>query len=170
MTMADKEERFEIENELAQLAWAQGVPAPVDADGKVVPLTTKVMYDDDGEECRIDGFRLVLDFGASLTWRAGYVVDGFDEDGCVKSLHLARPDSWKRLEEDVARYGDKLTACAYYGRPTAKCDGCPVGDVKGCDSVVACDILRRAKAITERGVKGLTSQPLPHVAKEADRG
>lgn len=141
----------EVEAELARLAWAQGVPAPVDADGKVVPLTTKVMYDDDGEECRIDGFRLVLDLGTSSTWRAGYVVVGFDTDGYVKDLHLRRPDSWELLEEDT-RNTETGGACGYYGRETKPCnEDCPAHkDLKTpCSAIVLKDALRRAKALAE---------------------
>lgn len=31
----------EVEDELARVSWSKGVPAPVDADGNVVPLDTK---------------------------------------------------------------------------------------------------------------------------------
>lgn len=143
----------EIEDELARFAWAEGVPAPVDADGEVVPLTTKVMYDDDGEKFRIARFRLDLAPGASSTWVAEYAaISGLFPGRYVKNLHLARPDSWERLEADV-----KKNPCEYFGMPDEGCDVCP-GKDSGCLDAYARDILRRAKAIAERD------------AKEADRG
>ena len=97
LTYHDAEEiAAEIEDELAQLAWAQGVPAPVDADGKVVPLTTEVMYDDDGEERKGSIYRSFIWSRERDRWYFG-VINGSRE---VASLHLTRPDSWKRLEED----------------------------------------------------------------------
>lgn len=46
----------ECEDELARLAWAKGVPVPKDADGEVVPLTTKVMYTGFGDEITLKRF------------------------------------------------------------------------------------------------------------------
>lgn len=144
---------MDAERQIGRYVWAFGVPAPVDADGNVVPLTTKVMYDDDDEECRIDGFRLVSDLGASSTWKAGYVVVGFDTDGYVKNLHLHRPDSWERIEEDIRRCRDQQTSCAYYGREANECIGCQSIGALWCVGSMANDVLRRAKALAERDVK-----------------
>lgn len=171
LTYHDAEEiAAEIEEELAQLAWAKDVPAPVDADGEVVPLTTKVMYDEGGEECRIDGFRLSLDPSASSTWRAGYVVVGFDTGGYVKDLRLRRPDSWEKLEKDVSKAEDK-GICGYFGfamnRPCSA--ECPARDVHDSCAVTALhDVMRRAEALAERDAKGSTPQSSPHEAKKAD--
>lgn len=40
----------EIEDEYG---WAAGVPVPRDADGEVVPLTTRLMYTNKGEIIRV---------------------------------------------------------------------------------------------------------------------
>lgn len=85
----------ECEDELSRLSWAEGVPAPVDADGEVVPLTTRVMYDDDGKEFTVNHIRLVgYDAKARLMWRAREITGAVVNLG---ALHLHRPDSWKRL-------------------------------------------------------------------------
>ena len=133
LTYHDAEEiAGEIEDELARLSWAQGVPAPVDADGNVVPLTTRVMYDDDGREVQVNHFRLTgHNVGDRLKWRvremSGAVLD-------LDHLHLARPDSWERLEEDI------------FTLAVSKRLADPKGDAKECVS--------RAKALAERDVKG----------------
>ena len=82
------------EDQLAQLSWAEGVPAPVDADGEIVPLGTKKLYASDGEalDVKLIGFngRWVVKFD-----RAGlFNLDWF---------HLYKPDSWESLEEDARK-------------------------------------------------------------------
>lgn len=150
----------EVDDELARLAWAKDIPAPVDADGEVVPLTTEVMYDEGGKEVLVNHFRLAgHNVGDRLKWRVrempGAVLD-------LDLLHLHRPDSWERLEEDVARCDDKLISCAYYNRVLGECDGCPSNGPEYCGSKIMHDILRRAKALA----KALAPQPLPHGVKE----
>ena len=120
----------ECEDELARLSWAQGVPAPVDANGEVVPLTTRVMYDKHGHEIALGKF---------IVRRSdihGFVVYAADQDGSAlapKLLHLRRPDSWERLEKDVFT----LAVCKRLADPK--------GDAEEC--------IRRAKALAERDAK-----------------
>ena len=147
----------ECEDELATLLWAKDVPTPRDADGEVVPLTTKVMYNAYGEECRIDGFRLSLDPSSSSTWLAGYVVIGLDTGGLVKNLHLRRPDSWEKLEEDINSIKDAACPCDYFNHPDCgmPCYSCPAHtDAEDCIAELARDVLRRARKLAERDAKG----------------
>ena len=153
----------EIEDELSRLSWAQGVPAPVDADGEVVPLTTQVMYTDKGETVRVGDIRFngclwsirVLDSG-KLYW--------------VGALHCTEHDSWKKLEKDI-RNAENGDACGYYGIGTAPCnEGCPgYKDLEtSCAAIAMKDVLLRAKALAERDAKGFAPQPSPHGAKGAE--
>lgn len=139
----------ECEDELARVSWAQGVPVPVDADGKVVPLTTEVMYDDDGKERKGSICRSFILSRERDRWYFG-VLGG---SRGVASLHLTRPDSWERLEEDVKRFEDYRDACAYYDRLLDDCDGCP-GNEPDCDYFVARDVMRRTKALAGREANG----------------
>ena len=74
------------------------------------------------------------------------------EDGLVINacyLTHERPDSWERLEEDA-----KLGRCGYnkaHGYPACciGCDGLPLSD--SCSGIMARDLVRRAKALAERG-------------------
>ncbi len=143
----------EVEDELARLSWAEGVPAPVDADGEVVPLTTKVMYDDDGGEMTLKSFTFYVDGGF---WRTDpecpsvYAIDRVD------LLHLHRLDSWERLEKDV-RNAENGGACGYYGIGTEPCnEGCPgYKDLETpCEAIAMKDVLLRAEALAERDAKG----------------
>ena len=140
----------EIENELARLSWAKDVPAPRDADGEVVPLTTKVVYDDGGEELTV---RLICYRQSDGGWVAELCRPCAAVMDTLIKFHLNRPDSWEQLEEDA----DK-GVCDYFGRSLClKCPGFNHAS-HSCDKARAQDIVRRAKALAERD------------AKEASRG
>ena len=130
------------EREIARYAWVHGIHAPVDADGEVVPLTTVVMYDKDGEEVRVSRFSLTNDgFEQNRrVWNAR-VMTGFIAN--LEDLHLHRPDSWERLEKDA-----KLAPRDYLqsrGMNPDKTDRI---------KTITTDIVRRAKALAERDAKG----------------
>ena len=139
----------EIEEELESLSWAEGIPAPVDADGNVVPLATEVMYTNRGQKIELRGFYLlhsVLREGS--VWRAIHHTDHGIEDLKLAFLHLRRPDSWERLEEDAAK-----GICDYFDHSSClKCPGFNHAS-HSCDKARAQDIVRRAKALAERDVK-----------------
>lgn len=142
----------ECEDELPRLSLAAGVPAPVDADGEIVPLTTKVMYDDDGEEHDVSIYRSFIWSREKGRWCFGASIGSRE----VASLHLHRPDSWERLEEDVSKAEDK-GICGYFGfamnRPCSA--ECPARDVRDSCAVTAMhDVMRRAEALAERDGKG----------------
>ena len=142
----------ECEDELSRLSFAQGVPAPVDADGEVVPLTTRVMYTDDGRSLEVRLFRFNLDPNATR-WVATCSNYNGSWYADVSNLHLHRPDSWERLEEDVGRCKNEDSYCAYYDKRGSSCVWCPAKNVKYCGSTVPVDVLRRAKALAERDAK-----------------
>lgn len=138
----------EVDDELARLSWAKDIPAPVDADGEAVPLTTRKMYTRNGKEVDVAACSPLAydpDAGEWFVYGAGAI-----KDRCAV-LRLTRPDSWERLEEDVARCDDKLISCAYYNRVLGECDGCPSNGPEYCGSKIMHDILRRAKALAGRG-------------------
>lgn len=140
----------ECEEELARLAWAAGVPAPRDADGEVVPLTTEVMYTDRGQKIELGEFYLLHSVPRDgSAWRAIRHVGNNVEDLKLDFLHLRRPDSWKRLEEDAAK-----GICDYFDHSSClKCPGFNHAS-HSCDKARAQDIVRRAKALAERDAKG----------------
>ena len=73
----------------------------------------------------------------------------------VESLHLHRPDSWERLEEDVEQFENGGTSCSYFNGEAPSCKGCksPCRIGGNCRDAVAGDIFRRAKALAERDAK-----------------
>lgn len=132
----------ECEDELARLAWAKGVPAPVDADGEVVPLDTTELYTDEGEMVCVWSICFNQYF-----WHVRRLGDG--RPYRLDKLHRTERDSWALLERDVLT----LAKCKFLADPE--------GDAKECVS--------RAKALAERDEKASTPQYSSHEAKEADR-
>lgn len=122
----------ECEDGLGALSWAKGVPVPVDADGNVVPLDTEKLYTDDGEMVLVDS----ICHGARL-WYVRRIYS--DKTYWLDSLHLRRPDSWERLEEDVN------LGCRDY---------CERYRLEECEYNVRVHMLERAKALAKRGAKG----------------
>lgn len=130
MTISD-----ECEDQLARLSWAKGVPAPMDADGRLVPLSTETLYTNDGERVTVE--EVIFDG----TW--WYVRCSDTSRLRLLRLHLAQPDSWERLEEDAQK-----TTCGYFGR-SGLCVGCPALAIsKMCNVAKSEDIVRRAKALS----------------------
>lgn len=145
LTYHDAEEiAAEIEEELARLSWAQGIPAPVDADGEVVPLTARVMYFGDSPR-DVTGFHYNADNGWELYTTTLYTR--------LSTFNLHRPDSWERLEKDVDQFENGGTACEYFGSELTSCNQCksPCSIGANCRGSVASDVLRRAKALAGRG-------------------
>ncbi len=123
----------ECEDELWALSWAKGVPVPVDADGNVVPLDTEKLYTDDGEMVRVDS----ICYGSRL-WYVRRMRSDKTYSYWLDSLHLRRPDSWERLEEDVN------LGCRDY---------CERYRLDECEYNVRVHLLERAKALAKRGAK-----------------
>ena len=135
----------EIEEEFARVSWAQGVPAPVDVNGKVVPLTTRVMYTSSGKKIELREFHLLHSvLSGGFVWRAIRDADHGINDLKLDFLHLRRPDSWEKLEEDAAK-----GVCDYFEH--SSCLECPGFNHAGhsCDKARAQDIVLRAKALAE---------------------
>ena len=145
------------------------MPVPVDANGEVVPLTTKVMYTGFGDEITLK--RLMFYYSNSKNCFVWYVASQDDAIFNLNILHLTCPDSWEKLEEDVQKVTNAGDICGYFDKVGKPCSGCPLGSIPDvCSVIVLRDAMRRAKALAERDAKGSTTQPSPHEAKEADRG
>ena len=120
------------------LSWAEEIPAPRDADGKLVPLFVDTLYTNKGKCVDVGSLRYDSAIGC---WTACY-TDGFEICSLTK-LHLTRPDSWERLEADASK-----TTCGYFGHSGDSCACCPATSFHdACNLAKAKDIVRRAKAL-----------------------
>ena len=124
--------------------WYDGIPAPVDANGREVPLDTKeLVYK--GEQREV----LVISYNAA----AGLWVADLTSTAEYPFLSACTlPDSWERLEEDVRNAHCNegvMTTCCYFGYGSMEsCAGCPARNVSGgCYLAAFDDILRRAKVL-----------------------
>ena len=118
--------------------WYDDVPAPVDANGREVPLDTRKLMR--GGKL----FRVCEIAYNSITERWVVRPEGPGAARGLSSFFL--PDSWEQLEEDASK-----GLCGYFGMDDAPdCKGCPAyGDrlSTSCNSVMARDLVRRAKAL-----------------------
>lgn len=130
------------------------VMAPRDAENRMVPLDTKVLYNDKGIEFEVSS----LIFGTSK-YGVGWDVECFTSDSdCIytrplDSMYLEKPDSLKQLVEDIERAqyacdhnGLHVAACRYSGNNT--CSGCDFRpDYSTCAGKMLGDIAARAKRL-----------------------
>ena len=113
------------------------------------------LLDKDGDWFKAVSFVFTLDWWSIR----GYQTEGFGDlndktrrslEGMAYGTRVKRPtpkDSWERLEEDA-----KKGACDYFWRgEDAPCKGCPCEHSDDCEVDKSRDLVRRAKALTERG-------------------
>ena len=107
----------------------------MDADGRLVQLSTEKLYTDGGEEFSVYGIIYLLD---ERVW-AARGVSKHSKRLCshdLRFLHIAKPDSWEQLERDAT-----LAPRDYLGSR---------GIVEGKDGRIAAmmgDLVSRAKAL-----------------------
>ena len=134
-------------------SWAEDVPAPVDRDGNVVPLTTRELYDETGRKFAVSEIALVnFMFSEGQTWRVKRT------NGLAMMLdrcHLERPDSWEQLLKDLDRAADEdgaiRCACFYLTGDTSHgCDKCKRYEKdRWCTQTMLDDIARRIRELRE---------------------
>lgn len=124
-----------------------GVELPKDAEGREIPLDTKVLYNKGGDTyevaCYVYAVRQTI---SRRIWDAKML------DGTIRyttSLYLTPPDSWEKLEEDLDRGADALNyeACAYFGKSACDCSSCIADKGETCERVVMRDIANRIRKL-----------------------
>ena len=157
MAISDSERR-KYEDKLASLSWADGVPAPVDADGEVVPLATKVVYDKDDAELSVRSFDFKSDgYNNGWTMFCALCPNFMAQPYGSQELHLHRPDSWEKLLEDLdnASKGGDNAECLYMRRDgiepqCTECRLCVDESDLECAYLAYADIAARIRKLAEK--------------------
>lgn len=92
---------------------------PNDADGNVIPLNVKVMYEKDGTVIHVDDMIYLI---ISKKWRVLSGPLALEPS----RLYLNKPDSLKQLAADLDRLTNdpEMLACTYLNRDKRNCCGC----------------------------------------------
>lgn len=106
-------------------AW--GIEPPKDAEGRVIPLDTEILYETDGQVFHVLSFRYSPKEG-DWSVRGGYT--GSKNGWCAYTgrLLLAPPDSWDKLIGDLRRAidsSDYTAECCYLNPEDEDCEKCP---------------------------------------------
>lgn len=133
------------------------VMAPRDAENRMVPLDTKVLYNDKGIEFEVSSFI----FGTSK-YGVGWDVECFTSDSdCIytrplDSMYLEKPDSLKQLAKDLNRMQEDYagnggfyrdTPCAYAGGHDRSCKNCKLDNGNKCFENMMQDIVDRVNRL-----------------------
>lgn len=74
------------------------VELPRDAEGREIPLNTKVLYKQDGEKIKVESFDYWPKFN---DWFVRSRNEGIVSTIAASSVLLFTPDSWEQLEHDA---------------------------------------------------------------------
>lgn len=125
------------------------IELPKDADGREIPLDTVALYDDDGNVYSIRRFIYTNDFDLNDKWmNSWYVVTDDYKTAKSELMHLTKPDSWEKLEEDLDRCIEESNLCMYYNQ-NLDCNNCTISgnESRGCTSIALEDIKKRIRML-----------------------
>lgn len=123
------------------------IELPKDAEGREIPLDTKVLYDSDGIEFFTDKsmyMRITDEW-----WFFGHLGSLTSTHWIAATrLHLISPDSWEKLEDDLDRCIKESNLCMYYNQ-NLDCNNCTISgnESHGCTSIALEDIKRRIRKL-----------------------
>lgn len=120
------------------------IELPKDADGREIPLDTKVLYDECGNEYEVSSY--CCSVRQSIPERVWDAVMLDSLTYYTSRLYLTPPDSWEKLEEDFDKCIETDDYCRYYSDSgiCAKCTR-PDNDGDGCTTVIFSDIKKRIR-------------------------
>ena len=128
------------------------IELPKDAEGREIPLDTVALYDDSGNVYSIRRFIYTNDFDLNDKWmNSWYVVTDDYKTAKSELMHLTKPDSWEKLEDDLDRCIKESNLCMYYNQ-NLDCNNCTISgnESRGCTSIALEDIKKRIRML--RGV------------------
>lgn len=125
------------------------IELPKDAEGREIPLDTVALYDDDGNVHSIRRFIYTNDFDLNDKWINSWIAVADDyKVAKPEQMHLTKPDSWEKLEDDLDGCIEKDEVCCYYNK-NKDCRSCPISgnNPNGCISEVFKDVKKRIRKL-----------------------
>lgn len=125
------------------------IQLPKDADGREIPLDTKVLYGSGGTARNIVYWVYTVDSDLEKEWgNCWRAVTDAGRKLDAELMYLTEPDSWEKLEEDFDRCIEESNSCWYFS-PGGDCFKCarPDSDTCGCTASVFKDIKRRIRKL-----------------------
>lgn len=126
------------------------IELPKDAEGREIPLDTKILYNEDGKCFKVNRFTYsVVQTIPGLKWGVVFMDCRYDYCSSFYLTPPEPPDSWEELEEDLGRGADTLNyeACAYFGKSACDCSSCIADKGETCERVAMRDILTRIRKL-----------------------
>lgn len=115
------------------------VELPKDAEGREIPLDTKVLYGIGGTTRNIVYWVYTVDSDLEKEWgNCWRAVTDAGRKLDPELMYLTPPDSWERLEEDLRRAAERdvVTSHCRYFNAADRCAACPIyNSVDGCTHV-----------------------------------
>lgn len=131
------------------------IELPKDAEGREIPLGTKVLYEKEGDELRVKRVEFDVFDGS---WCFAVKKDSltlatiYRRPQDVYLVKPAPPDSWEKLFEDLDRCIKESSLCMYYST-SGSCYDCTIFDDNSevCDSRALRDIKDRIRKLRGKG-------------------
>lgn len=128
------------------------IQLPKDADGREIPLDTKVLYGSGGTARNIVYWVYTVDSDLEKEWgNCWRAVTDAGRKLDHELMYLTEPDSWEKLEEDLDRCIKADSLCAY--NPSQECSACilPRDSQCHCDSLALKEIKERIRKLRGEG-------------------
>lgn len=128
------------------------IQLPKDADGREIPLDTKVLYGSGGTARNIVYWVYTVDSDLEKEWgNCWRVVTDAGRKLDPELMYLTEPDSWEKLEDDLDRCIKADSLCAY--SQSQECSACilPRDSQCHCDSLALKEIKERIRKLRGEG-------------------
>lgn len=123
------------------------IQLPKDAEGREIPLDTKVLYGSGGTARNIVYWVYTVDSDLEKEWgNCWRAVTDAGRKLDPELMYLTEPDSWEKLEEDLGKIANHHTevVCPYYDREIKDCEGCKLeGYDCSCSHAFLKDVMAR---------------------------
>lgn len=126
------------------------ISLPKDAEGREIPLDTKVLYNEDGKCLKVNHFTYsVVQTMPGLKWGVVFMNCRYDYCSSFYLTPPESPDTWEKLEEDLDRGVGALDyeVCAYFRKTPCECPSCIAGNSRSCEQVFMRDVASRIRKL-----------------------